>query len=176
MMQMEEDKMVNPIVDQTWTGVLKVPSKSKQHPSSDPLQKLVDETLRGLRDDLLPYLTTTVKSFEAQLTLVKRDRSVRLSRGINEEGMISRDFGKSFTGYYFESLKLQLKTPKGTKKKLIAFLHLYVEGLVIQYFINHPSEVSNWENSYRNQNGSRISSTASPSTMINFPAIEIHLT
>jgi hypothetical protein len=86
---------------------------------------------------------------------------------------MGRDFGKAFSGHYFESLSLHIHTKKQTLEKTKEILKLYVEGLVIEYFIQHPSEYSNWEFSFRNRKGHRIATGLSPSTIINFPFIQI---
>jgi hypothetical protein len=70
---------------------------------------------------------------------------------------------------------MTIHTPPKTSKKLKEFMALYVEGLVIDYFIQHPSEYSNWEFSYRNRKGHRIATGRSPATIINFPSIQINL-
>jgi|GEM_PF-3466325 len=164
--------MAKPIV-KTWTGVIRYPSKAPVRASHEPNHKLIDDTLLGLLNDLQVNLKTLMHRCDLTLTLVESDRSRRLERGINESGLIAPDFGKTFTGVYFESLQVTLKTPKETKKKTIAFLQPYVEGLIMTYFMRHPSVASNWENSFRNPNTGRIATTASPSTMINFPSIAL---
>ena len=164
--------MAKPIV-KTWTGVMRYPSKAPVRPSDEPNQKLIDDTLIGLLHDLQAHLKGLLHLCDLTLNLVESDRNRRLERGINESGLIAPDYGKTFTGIYFESLQVTLKTPKGTKKKTIAFLQLYVEGLIMTYFMKHPRVASNWENSFRNPNGGRIATTSSPSTMINFPSIAL---
>ena len=160
----------------SWTSIIHYPHQEPVDTSNDPNQKLVDETLFRLLNDLKPNLEPLIQSLDAKLSLVQSDRNPRLERGINESGLIRPDYGKPFPGYYFDSLQVTVKTQPGTKKQTIVFLESYLEGLIIAYFVKHPSAASNWENSFRNQKGPRIGSTASPSTMINFPSIEIHLT
>ncbi len=164
--------MAKPIV-KTWTGVIRYPSKAAVRASDEPNQKLIDDTLFVLLNDLQTHLKDLMHRCDLTMNLVESDRSRRLERGINESGLIAPDFGKTFTGIYFESLQLNLKTPKGTKKKTIAFLQAYVEGLIMTYFMKHPSVASNWEHNFRNPNAGRISTTSSPSTMINFPSIAL---
>lgn len=164
--------MAKPIV-KTWTGVLRYPNKATVQGSDEPNQKLIDDTLLGLLHDLQPHLKGLMQRCDFTLNLVESDRSRRLERGINESGLIAPDFGKTFTGVYFESLQVTLKTPKGTKKKTIAFLQPYVEGLIMTFFMKHPSIASNWEHNFRNPNAGRIATTSSPSTMINFPIIAL---
>jgi len=160
----------------SWTGIIHYPHQEPVDETKDSNQKLVDETLLHLLNDLKPNLEPLIQSLDVKLSLLHSDRSPRLERGINESGLIRPDYGKPFTGYYFDSLHVTVKTQPGTKKQTIKFLESYLEGLIIAYFVQYPSVASNWENSFRNQKGPRIGSTASPSTMINFPSIEIHLT
>jgi hypothetical protein len=133
---------------------------------------LIDKLFR-LLNDLKPNLEPLIQSLDAKLSLVQSDHSPRLERGINESGLIRPDYGKPFTGYYFDSLHVTVKTQPVTKKQTIVFLESYLEGLIIAYFVQHPSVASNWENSFRNPNRSRIATTSSPSSIINFPSIEI---
>ena len=159
----------------TWTSVIRYPTKDPVVETKDSNQKLVDETLLRLLNDLKLNLEPLIQSLDVKLSLVQSDRSRRLERGINESGLIGPDYGKPFTGYYFDSLHVTVKTQPGTKKQTIVFLESYLEGLVIAYFVQHPSVASNWENSFRNPNRARIPTTSSPSTIINFPSIEIEV-
>lgn len=166
--------MAKPIVN-TWTSVIRYPTQDPVDTSNDPNQKLVNETLLRLLNDLKPNLEPLIQSLDVKLSLVQSDRSPRLERGINESGLIRPDYGKPFTGYYFDSLQVTVKTQPGTKKQTIKFLESYLEGLIIAYFVQHPSVASNWEHSFRNPNRARIPTTSSPSSIINFPSIEIEV-
>jgi hypothetical protein len=157
----------------TWTSVIRYPTQDPVDETNDSTQKLVDETLLGLLNDLKPNLEPLIQSLDAKLSLLQSDRSPRLERGINESGLIRPDYGKPFPGYYFNSIQVTVKTQPGTKKQTIVFLESYLEGLIVAYFVQHPSVASNWENSFRNPNRSRIATTSSPSSIINFPSIEI---
>jgi hypothetical protein len=157
----------------TWTSVIRYPNQDPVDETKDSTQKLVDETLLRLLNDLKPNLEPLIQSLDAKLSLVQSDRSPRLERGINESGLIRPDYGKPFPGYYFNSIQVTVKTQPGTKKQTIVFLESYLEGLIVAYFVQHPSVASNWENSFRNPNRSRIATTSSPSSIINFPSIEI---
>jgi hypothetical protein len=159
----------------TWTSVIRYPTQDPVDETKDSTQKLVDETLLQLLNDLKPNLEPLIQSLEVKLSLVHSDRSPRLERGINESGLIRPDYGKPFPGYYFDSLHVTVKTQPGTKKQTIKFLESYLEGLIIAYFVKHPSAASNWENSFRNPNLVRFPTTSSPSTFINFPSIEIEV-
>ena len=106
--------MAKPIAN-TWTGIIHYPTQDPTHSSNDPNQKLVDETLLRLLNDLKPNLEPLIQSLEVKLSLVQSDRSRRLERGINESGLIGPDYGKLFTGYYFDSLHVTVKTQPETK-------------------------------------------------------------
>jgi hypothetical protein len=159
----------------SWAGIIHYPHQEPVDTSNDPNQKLVDETLLQLLNDLKPNLEPLIQSLDVKLNLLQSDRSPRLERGINESGLIRPDYGNPFTGYYFDSLHVTVKTQPGTKNQTIKFLDSYLEGLIIAYFLKHPSAASNWENSFRNQNQVRFPTTSSPSTFINFPSIEIEV-
>jgi hypothetical protein len=163
------------IIANSWTRVIHYPIQDRVHASNEPNQRLVDDTLRGLLDDLHTHLHHVMLTMEGQLTLVESDRAQRLERGINENGLIGRDYGKTFKGYYFDLLTVTVKTKPGTKKKTHAFLKPYIEGVIIAYFIKNPSVASNWEYSFRHPNGRIIATTSSPASIINFPQIEIHV-
>jgi hypothetical protein len=156
----------------TWNGVYPVVSNTLV---KDKEQKIVNDTVASLVAFLQPFLQSVVSDYEINLNLVQDETNPRLARGMNEEGRMGRDFGKSFTGKYFEALSLNIHTKKQTLEKTKEFLTLYVEGLVIDYFIQNPSEYSNWEFSYRNRKGHRIATTQSPATIINYPYINITL-
>ena len=157
-------------VKPTWIGVYPVRSEALV---TDKEQKIVNDTVASLIAFLQPYLQVVIQGLDVNLTFIQQSTNPRLERGINEEGMMGRDFGKSFSGRYFDTLGMTIHTPPKTSKKLKEFIPLYVEGLVIDYFIQHPSEYSNWEFSYRNRQGHRIATGRSPATIINFPLINI---
>jgi hypothetical protein len=163
------------IIANSWTRVIYYPIQDRVHASKEPNQRLVDDTLLGLLEDLHAHIHLVMFTMEGQLTLVESDRDQRLERGINESGLIGRDYGKTFKGYYFDLLSLTVKTKPGTKKNTLAFLQPYIEGLIIAYFIKNPSGASNWEHSFRHPNGRIIATTSLPSSIINFPQIEIQL-
>jgi hypothetical protein len=162
--------MSKQLVKPTWIGVYPVLLKTLV---KDKEQKMVNDTVASLVAFLQPFLKTFIKDFEVSLRFIQDSTNPRLERGMNEDGIMGRDFGKAFSGQYFESLSLNIHTKKQTLEKTKEFLKLYVEGLVIEYFIQHPSEYSNWEFSFRNRKGHRIATGQSPATIINFPFIQI---
>jgi hypothetical protein len=154
----------------TWIGVY--PDLPKPL-VKDKEQKIVNDTVASLGAFLHPFLKTFIKDFEISLRFIQDSTNPRLERGMNEDGIMGRDFGKAFSGQYFDTLSVTIHTPTKTLDKTKEFLKLYVEGLVIEYFIQHPSEYSNWEFSFRNRKGHRIATGQSPATIINFPFIQI---
>jgi len=159
-------------VKPTWIGVYPVLLKTFV---KDKEQKMVNDTVASLVEFLQPFLKTFIKDFEISLRFIQDSTNPRLERGMNEDGIMGRDFGKVFSGQYFDTLSVTIHTPTKTLDQTKEFMKLYVEGLVIDYFIQHPSEYSNWELSYRNRKGHRIATGQSPATIINFPLINISM-
>ena len=162
--------MSKQLVKPNWIGVYPVLSKALV---KDKEQKIVNDTVASLVVFLQPFIQPIVKDFEVSLRFIQDSTNHRLERGMNEDGIMNCDFGKAFYGQYFDTLGITIHTPPTTRDKTKEFMKLYVEGLVIDYFIQHPSEYSNWELSYRNRKGHRIATGQSPASIINFPFIQI---
>jgi len=169
---------MNQSMKQTWVGKASLNALSKLNPSPhDQHQTIVQKTAEAMIFFLNEYTLEMIPYLEVELTLKQGHHDERLARGMNEEGLIPPDFGKEFVGYYFKDLIVQVKVDQAMDEETKTFITRYVEGLMITYFLQNPSEYSNWEFHHRHRS-TAIQSSHHPSSAalkINFPQIRIVL-
>jgi dolichyl-phosphate-mannose--protein O-mannosyl transferase len=136
-------------------------------------KRFAQKTVILLLEFLEANLGSVIKKIRINLVIKQGDADERLARGINENGLIKPDFGKSFIGIYFLIAIITIRTHDESGEGKNTFLKKYVEGLVIDYFIQHPSDYSNWEFNHRNRKASGHANMAARN--INFPEIQIHV-
>jgi hypothetical protein len=139
-----------------------------------------EHELNRVTKELFDYLSELHGSHCAEATLkITMQQSTtdeRLRRGMNEEGYIEPDFGKDFHLMYFKKAEF-IFTPKERKTKAKKeFLIPYFHGLMVRYFVNHPTSYSNWEfnqNHFNKQKFPEMRSYAAK--VINFPDIRSNI-
>jgi hypothetical protein len=160
--------------NQTWQGIGSAKIKPK---TIIGIQNSNQDKVQNAAQAIFDYLTREVKlpveCLEINLTLKQGESDSRLSRGINESGLIRPDFGKPFTGLFFEIIVVKVILNDQNNEEFKNFLKVYLEGVIIHYFIYFGSDYSNWEFSHRNRKASVHSNKAA--RHVNFPIIQILL-
>ncbi len=134
---------------------------------------IVQNEAISIKKHLRKFLSPIIDTFDIQLSLKEGEKSERLSRGINEIGLIKPDFGKPFYHLFYEDIQIILNVKKEVKIDGNEFMERYITGLIMDYFIQHPSDFSNWELNQRNRKASGHANM--PARHINFPKIQLHL-
>jgi hypothetical protein len=169
---------MNQSTNQTWVG--KATLLSISSPNSfprDQYQAVVQETAQAIILFLKEFILDMILDVEVELTLRQGHHDDRLARGINEDGFIRPDFGKEFVGYYFKDLVVHLKIGQETDEETKTFITHYVEGLTMTYFLENPSDFSNWEFNYRNHQKCAQPSIyrSADAFKVNFPSLDIDI-
>ena len=137
------------------------------------LETIANKMVRYLVYFLRSYQNDLIKEIRCELTIRQGATDERLGRGINEDGIISPDYGKAFHGRYIQKVVIEVLPQGDHDKESQAFLEAYFKGLAIQYFVMNVTEFSNWE--FSNQNplsrGSFRGNHASRN--VNFPMIQV---
>lgn len=158
--------------NQTWIGL--ADSKTELEAMNEinqPNQILVQKTASDILTYIIHDMKLVVESLVIHLTLKQSHTDARLARGINEDGIIAPDFGKPFTGLFFDTITVKVKPIGEETKDKVKFLTRYLEGLIIHYFIILRSDYSNWELSHRNRKAAPHSNMAA--RHMNYPKIII---
>ena len=137
------------------------------------LEAIANKMVRYLVYFLRSYQNDLIEEIRCELTLRQGATDERLARGINEDGIISPDYGKPFHGRYIQKVVIEV-LPRGDHSiESQTFLEAYFKGLAIQYFVMNVTEFSNWEFSHQNplSRGSLRGNFASRN--VNFPMIQI---
>jgi hypothetical protein len=158
--------------EKTWIGVNHTRITSQEVVSNDPEQIIVNHEVDAIAQYLKKELEVFDVGIEITLTLKQGYRDPRLERGINELGIIGPDFGKEFTGQYFQTLEIKSDLSGKKNKQKRDFLKPYLESLLKKYWINHVTPYSNWEFNYENKFGPRSKNDLSTSYFINFPEVK----
>lgn len=161
--------------EKTWIGVSHTKITNQEVVSKDPEQTVVNQEAKAIALYLKKELEVFDLGVEIILTLKQGYRDSRLERGINELGIIGPDFGKEFTGRYFQTLELKSDLSGKKNKQKRDFLEPYLESLMKKYWINHVTPYSNWEFNHENKFGPKPKNDLSTSFFINFPWFKIDL-
>ncbi len=161
--------------EKTWIGVSHTKITNQEVVSNDPEQTLVNQEAKAIALYLKKELEVFDVGIEIIITLKQGYRDPRLERGINELGIIGPDFGKEFTGRYFQTLELKSDLSGKKNKQKQDFLEPYLDFLMKKYWIKHLTPYSNWEFNYQNKFGPRPKNDLSTSYFINFPEVKTKL-
>ena len=161
--------------EKTWIGVSHTKIRSQDFVSKDPEQTIVNQEARAIAQYLQKELEVFDVGIEFTLTLKQGYRDPRLERGINELGIIDPDFGKEFTGRYYQTLEIKSDLSGKKNKQKRDFLEPYLESLMKKYWINHVTPYSNWEFNHQNKFGPKAKNDLSTSYFVNFPEVKIIL-
>jgi hypothetical protein len=161
--------------EKTWIGFTNTKENSLEVVSNDIEQTIVNKEVYAITQYLKKELEVFDVVFEMILTLKQGYRDPRLERGINELGIISPDFGKEFTGLYFQMLELKSDLSGKKHKQKRDFLEPYLESLMKKYWINHITPYSNWEFNFQNKYAPQPKNGLSTSHFVNFPGIKVEL-
>jgi len=161
--------------EKTWIGVSHTKIRSQDFVSKDPEQTIVNQEARAIAQYFQKELEVFDVGIEFTLTLKQGYRDPRLERGINELGIIDPDFGKEFTGRYYQTLELKSDLSGKKNKQKREFLEPYLESLMKKYWINHVTPYSNWEFNHQNKFGPKPKNDLSTSYFVNLPEVKIIL-
>lgn len=161
--------------EKTWIGVSHTNLTNQEVDSTNPEQTIVNQEARAIAQYLQKELEVIDVGVEITLTFKQGYRDPRLERGINELGIIGPDFGKEFTGRYYQTLELKSDLSGKKNKQKRDFLEPYLESLMKKYWINHVTPYSNWEFNHQNKFGPKAKNDLSTSFFINFPGIIIKI-
>ncbi len=161
--------------EKTWLGVSHTKITNQDVVSTNPEQTIVNQEARAIAQYLQKEIEVFDVEIEITLTLKQGYRDPRLERGINELGIIGPDFGKEFTGRYYQTLELKSDLSGKKNKQKRDFLELYFESLMKKYWINHVTPYSNWEFNHQNKFGPKPKNDLSTYFFINFPEVKIIL-
>ncbi len=161
--------------EKTWIGVSHTKTMNHEVVTKDPEQTNVNQEAGAIAQYLQKELEVFDVGIEITLTLKQGYKDPRLERGINELGIIGPDFGKEFTGRYYQTLELTSDLSGKKNKQKRDFLEPYLESLMKKYWINHVTPYSNWEFNHQNKFGPKPKNDLSTSFFINFPFILIKI-
>ena len=164
---------MKPFSDQseTWIGI-SIPFKdAKSVAYENSTLKYVHVKADQIANFIKLHLFKSRPLFELSLTLRKANTDDRLRRFTDEPGLIASDFGKKFTGLYFQKIKVQMYVID-ERKEYIETLRKHFESLVVRYFIDNPSKYSNWEYSLRNPRPIKTYKGIQTAVIVNFPLFE----
>jgi hypothetical protein len=159
--------------DKTWIGSTANFKHGDKPAFSDINLQHVHEQAMLIYEELKRQFTNLEISFDIELTLRKAATDPRLQRGINERGLIAPDFGKPYKGLYFQKVLLQLHSLNRRSQDERQSIEKTLQALLVQYWIDHPSDYSNWELSYRNPRPVKSFNGIKTAMTINFPLIEV---
>ncbi len=161
-------------MNRTWIGLANSKLQTIEPPvSAQDYTSIVQNEAIAVHQCLDKHLSFILDKLEIQIDLKEGDSSERLARGINELGLIKPDFGKPFKNLFYDRIQVSLKFKKINKESKSEFVERYVTGLIIQYFMDHPSEYSNWEFNERNRKAAMH--PLMTARKVNFPNIVINL-
>ncbi len=161
--------------EKTWIGVSHTKTMNQEVVTKDPEQTIVNQEVKAIAQYLKKELEVFDVGIEITLTFKQGYRDSRLERGINELGIIGPDFGKEFTGRYFQMLELKSDLSGKKHKQKRDFLEPYLESLMKKYWINHITPYSNWEFNFQNKYAPQPKNGLSTSHLVNFPGIKVEL-
>jgi hypothetical protein len=159
--------------EKTWIGVSHTKITNREVDSTNPEQTIVSQEASAIAQYLQKELEVFDVGIEIKLTFRQGYRDPRLERGINELGIIGPDFGKEFTGRYYQTLELTSDLSGKKNKQKRDFLEPYLESLMKKYWINHVTPYSNWEFNHQNKFGPKPKNDLSTSYFVNFPEVKI---
>lgn len=157
--------------NETWTGVSRGFDVNNPIPYRDERLQLVHEEAAKIYAYIKKEFYKHSFLIEVVLTLRQSNTDERLSRFLNEPGLIAPEFGKKFTGLYFQKVKIEMDV-YNERKEYIETLRKFFESLVVKYFIENRTPYSNWEYSLRNPNPIKTFKGNQTAVIVNFPLFE----
>lgn len=142
-----------------------------RHQNSD--QSTVNNYAWSIKNYLMPHLKSPFVSYEVILVLRQSMSDASVSIGLNEGGMMYPSYGKHFTGQFFKTLTVVFTTDMPLSKSDKARLESSFHEILARFFIQRPTELSNWEFNGQYNKGRRFREEDIVAMMINFPNIII---